>query len=132
MIRDLLKRWAQVEPGRCGSYQNDLNQALMYEVLMSMSIGRSPQWVVIGSFANIESMSGLASLQSALQQAVVAHNFWLRLEYSKSGWKSIVLRDNGGVSSFPCEQDEEPAIALLKSYVSCLESQEARHEGEGL
>ena len=130
MITDFLKRWAQVEPGRCRSYQNDLNRAVMYEVLMSMSIGRSPQWVVIGSFANIESMSGLASLQSALQQAVVAHNFWLRLEYS-SGWESIVLRDSGGVSSFPCEHDEEPAIALLKSYVMCLESQEARH-GEGL
>lgn len=131
MIRGFLSRWAEAEPGRCRSYQNDLNQAIMYEVLMSMSIGRSPQWVVIGSFANIESMSGLASLQSALQQAVVAHNFWLRLEYS-SGWESIVLRDNGGVSSFPCEQDEEPAIALLKSYVTCLESQEARHEGEGV
>ena len=87
---------------------------------------------MIGSFANIESMSGVALLQYALQQAIVAHNFWLRLEHSESGWESIVLRDNGGVSSFLYEHDEEPAIALLKSYVSCLESQEAWHEGEGL
>ena len=128
MITDLLNRWAQAEPGRCRSYQNDLSRAIMFEVLMT--IHRSPQWVVVGSFADRESMSGLALLQYALQQAVVAHNFWLRLEYS-SGWKSIVLRDGGGVSFFPCEHDEEPAIALLKSYVSCLESKEARH-GEGL
>ena len=130
MIRDFLKRWAEAEPNRCRSYQNDLNRAVMYEV--GMTIGQRSGWVVIGSFANIESMSGLASLQSALQQAVVAHHFWLQLEHSEAGWKSIVLRDNGGVSSFPCEQDEEPAIALLKSYVMCLESQEAGHEGEGV
>ena len=130
MITDLLNRWAAVEPGRCRSYQNDLSRAIMFEVLMT--IHQSPQWVVIGSFADRESMSGVALLQYALQQAVVAHNFWLRLEHSESGWESIVLRDNGGVSSFLYEHDDEPAISLLKSYVTCLESQEAGHEGEGV
>ena len=125
MIAELLNRWARVEPLRCRSYQDDLYCSVMFEVLLT--IKQKIRWVAIGSFTDIESMTGLAVLQYALQQAVAAHNFRLRLENSVDGWESIVFTIDDSVQFSPYQQENEPAIAVLMSYVSCLESlKEAR------
>ena len=124
MIAELLKRWSQMEPLRCRTY-GGLDGSAMYEV--SVTIGQRSGWVAIGSFKDIESMTGLAVLQYALQQAVAAHDFRLRLENPVDGWESIVFTIYDSVQFSPYQQEDEPAIAVLMSYVSCLESlKEAR------
>ena len=125
MIAELLDRWSQMEPSRCRSYQTHSGR-VVYEV--SMTIGQRSGWVAIGSFTDIESMTGLAVLQYAVQQAVVANNFRLRMENLPVGWEAIVFAIDDRPSFSPYEQGEEPAIVMLKSYVSFLESQEAIEE----
>ena len=126
MITELLNRWAAVEPSRCRSYQGDLYRSVMFEVLLT--IEQRAGWVAIGSFTDIESMTGLAVLQYAIQQAVVARDFRLRLENLPVGWEAIVFAIDDRPSFSPYEQGTEPAIVMLKSYVSFLESQEAIEE----
>jgi len=127
MIAELLKRWSELEPLRCRTYQGGLDGSVMYEV--SMTIEQRSGWVAIGSFKHIKSMTGLAVLQYALQQAIAAHNFRLRLENPVGVWESFVftIDDRGMVKLSPYQQGDEPAISVLMSYVSCLESlKEAR------
>ncbi len=124
MIADLLKRWSELEPDRCRCYEGDLMMPSMYDVWFFD--GLEECWVTIGSFNRPRmSLSGLAILQYALQQAVVAHNFWLRLENSE-GWEAVVSTTDEDRGFFPYEQGEEPAIVILKSYMARLESERSQ------
>jgi len=124
MIADLIKRWSELEPERCRAYQgglSDLDSPFMYSVLLT--VGRRSGWVEIGLMNTASSTSGLATLQYALQQAIVAHGFRLRLEYLTERWEAVVSTRRDDRGFLPYENGDEPTIVILRSYVSCLESE---------
>jgi hypothetical protein len=117
MLAELLKKWAELEPGNCK--QSD-----------------EPHWYLI-RFRSEEVFSGelidskapgkyaLAYLQSAVQDAIVDRKLRCRIENAAAGWYAKIATTCDESKDALQHHDKECAVALLKAYISYLEGQKA-------
>lgn len=112
LLADLLKHWAKLEPDRCKMLGEDFR--LFYNGVKYGAI----------VFTELEipssySCSSLASIQSCVQEAIVARNGRYHLENDEAGHHASLMSADG--SNYCRSQDKEPAIAILKAYIAWLE-----------
>jgi hypothetical protein len=70
---------------------------------------------------------GLSYLQTALQEAIIAHGWLFCLESGAEG--KFYVRVKGRTNCYG--EDKEAAIALLIAYVACLKGQVEAAIGQG-
>lgn len=119
-MRELLKRWAELEPDRC-------RQKLAEMALEGFVFNLNDCWNLIHSKKANEADS-LMRIQWAVQQAIVARGWRWNLEcYPLTGiCEGMILIS----LSYVLRRGDDPATALLTAYLAALENSTSLKEWE--
>jgi hypothetical protein len=124
------EQWAQLEPDRCRVDTYSATPELKAQSDIALKLGDSWFTVWATAFASI-SNSGLAILQAALQEAIVAKGWDMSLHFTAGtdgeavGWIGEVDIHRLTRPSFWQVFHEAAAIALLTAYLQALRAERA-------
>lgn len=104
-MRELLKRWAELEPDRCHLKKN----------IDGFTINSGKWWDLLFT-GNLPSEDGLMKVQYAVQQAIIARGWLLDLDWDGTRWEAWV--NSGWADRSP----NSAAEALLSAYLDAIEA----------
>lgn len=129
-LLDLLKRWSALEPDRCklDEHADDQN---CYALNIKNSRDGEKNLAFVYLELDIDNRDW-AIIQQAVQRAIVSRSLLFRLENDTNG-RYYALIVHPTTQSHSPGKDAEPAIALLRAYLTWLEksSQVTTGGGEG-
>lgn len=118
-MRELLEKWAEVEPGRCKRETRDFYVTLGDNNFYLVITDSTP-----GGYCPSKE-AALARVQWATQQAIIARGWGFEMQFNTDWQNQTEAMVRYGVNWASSEPTDNPAEALLSAYLKALSAIEA-------